>query len=118
MLVSTGSSVEDVLSCQLLSYHPFLAPSDFTQTMPSSAGSSIRSSCGHQQGQVVLVGLSRSPTARQREFAGELVKQLQELGGSLAASSDGALRTALGPTRGVPARLRETSAACVLWSRS
>ena len=35
--------------------------------------------------QVTLVGLSRSPAAKQREFAAELVKQLQELAGALAA---------------------------------
>lgn len=35
--------------------------------------------------QVVLVGLSRSSAARQREFAAELVRELQELAAALAA---------------------------------
>ncbi len=43
--------------------------------------------------QVTLVGLSRSPAAKQREFAAELVKQLQELAGALAAR----------PANGLPA---------------
>jgi len=41
--------------------------------------------------QVTLVGLSRSPAAKQREFAAELVKQLQELAGALAARPANAL---------------------------
>ena len=50
--------------------------------------------CGDERrmcAQATLVGLSRSPAAKQREFAAELVKQLQELAGAVAGRSANAL---------------------------
>ena len=50
--------------------------------------------------QVTLVGLSRSPAAKQREFAAELVKQLQELAGTLAVRPHGDARQMSESVRG------------------
>ena len=46
----------------------------------------------HARVQVVLVGLSRSSATRQREFAAELVRELQELASALSAPGGGASR--------------------------